>query len=628
MLKDILRTQKILRKTQICILGFFCLHLDTVNATEPTTPPLTNSEIIKIAYSDGWRRITDYESIDKLSDPSRFFLSDVNNFDPESELRESIIRLTSKNFDEVKAFECLYPARSLFIYANFNMGIEFDPSNCSDFGTSLGLNKPVKNVSLLFVNGYLKNPASFFGHVMLKFGNESEPGSSGLLDATLNYGANTGNDPSVPYIVKGLFGFYDANFQNGQFFRTSALHQDLQSRDIWEYPLHLDEFQTKLLLASIYESLTRHYQYFFISDNCAFRIGRALGLVYGKDPIPRKYWSSPIDLLFGLKDQKVLGKPIHHPSQRTKVITMLKQLTPKQKDKVSELRRVRDLKNLDLTAYRNPVLLTYLEELNFKKHAAFKNSEPDQIIEIEDRRRSILLALNPEKLTDVQTIAVPPSNGNYPTRLRLTADHIKPTHEKPERGLRISLRGSNFSILEDDAYRATNSEFIFLAPELMLTQSRIKISAFTLFSVKALNDNPDTISGEPSFAWEINAGRSQLSSYCYPCSINAVSGSIGKSYRLAPLTSVSVMMEAMIHQDKFGLGNASFTSKLLGIKQFGVHKVLVQYRYRHNRGDNTIPASEFEVRSRWNISQRSAVEISANVTHSSNAISFSIDRYF
>ena len=47
----------------------------------------------------------------------------------------------------------------------------------------------------MYVTGYLKNPASFFGHTLIKFNTLKGTQQNNLLDSTLNYGADTNNDP-------------------------------------------------------------------------------------------------------------------------------------------------------------------------------------------------------------------------------------------------------------------------------------------------------------------------------------------------------------------------------------------------------------------------------------------------
>ena len=83
----------------------------------------------------------------------------------------------------------------------------------------------------MYVTGYLQNPASFFGHTLLKFnrGNRNQS----LLDRSLNYGAETNNDAALPYVIKGLIGKYKAALQEESFFRLSAEYQEFQMSSDW-----------------------------------------------------------------------------------------------------------------------------------------------------------------------------------------------------------------------------------------------------------------------------------------------------------------------------------------------------------------------------------------------------------
>jgi hypothetical protein len=613
----------VLKKTRNLVLGFFLAF--AFNFAHSDQNLLRKNQIREAADSHAWKRITDYASVEKLENPENFFLTDLIKFDPELELRETISRLHDADSESRKAFECRFPARTLFVHALLDAENDFDPLLCPRVSQQFGDLQAIPKISLLFVNGYFENPASFFGHVLLKIGGALPNSKAVLMESTLNYGANTANDKALPYVIKGLVGAYDASYQPGYLFRASALYQDLQGRDIWEYPLNLDDEQARMLLALIFEMLPRSYSYFFITDNCAYRLNTLLGSVLGQDPIERKFWSSPADLLFGLAKQEVLGAPKLHPSHRSKLISLLERLNS------GELEQLRDLRKHGVRGaeegYENRVLVTYLEELNFQKYKAFNKGKEDRVEEIENLRREALLALKPEGTKEVSPPLDPPTSSNLPTMLSYELAHSLAEDDQLFE-VSFGLRGSNFGILENDSHRVSDSEFKFLSPEIGISKSRIRLKELTVFSVTALNSKRSIISGESSYAWSVKAGRFPLNVSCKLCSVNSLSGAVGKSFTLPGALTVSIMGEALIHADKYGLGNHSFSTNLLAIKKAVNHKLMFSFRKNYRKDGLEFSPEEFGFTSRWNFDQETAFQLEAKVSGSTTQISISLDRYF
>ena len=127
------------------------------------------------------------------------------------------------------------------------------------------VNGEIESVSLVYATGYLSNPASFYGHILLKFNTRGGVLANELLDQSVNYGAAVprGENPVV-YILKGLFGGYDATFSNQQFFRFNHAYAENELRDLWEYVLRLHPDEIDQLVAHSWELLGRNFDYYFL----------------------------------------------------------------------------------------------------------------------------------------------------------------------------------------------------------------------------------------------------------------------------------------------------------------------------------------------------------------------------
>jgi len=68
----------------------------------------------------------------------------------------------------------------------------------------------VSSVSLVYATGYLGNPASYYGHVLLKINSDGDT-QTALEDQAINFGAIIpDNEGMVSYILKGLMGGYES----------------------------------------------------------------------------------------------------------------------------------------------------------------------------------------------------------------------------------------------------------------------------------------------------------------------------------------------------------------------------------------------------------------------------------
>ncbi len=103
------------------------------------------------------------------------------------------------------------------------------------------------------------------------------------------------------YIIKGLVGGYGSTFTHLEFYQQNHNYAETQLRDLWEYKLDLTNSEVDLIVGHTWELLGMENQYYFISENCAYRIAELLNLVIEKPLLPSsKYWAMPIDVFTGL----------------------------------------------------------------------------------------------------------------------------------------------------------------------------------------------------------------------------------------------------------------------------------------------------------------------------------------
>ena len=609
-------------KPRLLVLGFF-LYTPLLFPNTTLQSLSQSYDLEKISKSFTWFRLMDQKNLDQ--NKAEYFLTnngskDINHL---SELRESLKLLTGKD-SEVLKFHCRFPARTIYLQSIFKEIPKLAPKNCPKYFAWTKENS-IKSISFIFVNGYLENPASFFGHTLLKFNTNEKNDNLFLLDSALNYGANTNNDPALPYVVRGLFGKYKASLKAENFFRISAMYQEFQMRDMWEYTLQISDYQKNLITAFTYEMLEKEYQYYFLSDNCAYRINRIIGLATGIDPMPNLPWSSPIDLLHGLKNKNLISAFNYFPSQHTKALLKIRTLSP---DERSDFYKFEN-NDMSLSSISNATKIALLEDLNYQKLKAFKKGKKDILIEIDNQRKDILLSIDGNYKAKENYQPLSPTESNLPTLIKHGLGYInKSNFNKSESFYTLGLRGSNFSLLENDEYRTRNSEFKFLSSELSMSKHGLRIHDLTIFKILSANDRDLYLRNESVFSWGVEVGRRQIDGSCFPCGQNYASGQLGKGFYVNSSTTALFLSHLTLHDNKKLTGNLSTGISLMLIKRNENNKYLFKYHDTNysefNRWDNETYGFVFEK----SISQSQALNISFKKNKFANEVLVSLKKYY
>ncbi|BFT31806.1 hypothetical protein D210916BOD24_29820 [Alteromonas sp. D210916BOD_24] len=248
-----------------------------------------------------------------------FFYSPTGNTDPLAELTATL-----NKFQQNPEQQCKFPARALFIEQNIQALPQVECNQFESFVSHIH----AQSVSLIYASGYLGNPASMYGHVFLKFNNETQ---SHLLDNTYNYGARyPQNEHPIAYIVNGIFGGYEGYFANQKYHHQTLTYTENELRDLWEYTLALEPEQITLLLAHLWELEQVPMTYYFFKQNCAYQIAHLLSLVTGQSHLSSgKTWVMPFDIINTIeKSTPQLIRGIRfHPSRQEALYAKYSQLS-------------------------------------------------------------------------------------------------------------------------------------------------------------------------------------------------------------------------------------------------------------------------------------------------------------
>lgn len=537
-------------------LGFFFIIFFISYAQSNQDFFISDSKISRLSNSESWYGIIDFNKGDLEIKNQSGYLADIQNFSPQKELKLSI----NKYKEFLKGdndFFCKYPARAIFISENFQEIPKIDLSNCVEYSLWIE-NDSIQSISFLYVTGYLKNPASFFGHTLLKFNRYSDGDYQPLLERSLNYGAETNDDAALPYVIKGLIGKYKASLQDESFFRLSAQYQEFQMRDIYEYKLDLSDYQKNIILAYTFEMKSKSYDYYFLGDNCAYRINRILGIALEGEPMPKTPWKAPIDLLIKINDSGLVSQVIYHPSQTTRTLSSIESLNKTDKEVLYKVfnKNFFDIYNVDSLDSLN-LKLAAIEYLNYKKLKSFKNNNKNELEQIDSLRKSILLKIN-SNIESKHRVIKPNAYPHKISRPTLISYKIH-KNDGAQSAHSIRLRGANFEILDQDKSKNGNSEFVFLSPQISFYEDKVFIDHVTLFKVLSLNDFKTILPNEFNYSWGIDVSRRNISSICYPCNVSSVTGTIGKASYINEKLSIYALLNPAIHQSRKNSGNKSIS---------------------------------------------------------------------
>jgi hypothetical protein len=93
-------------------------------------------------------------------------------------------------------------------------------------------------LTLIFPEGFMNNPASIFGHTLLRVDAGSDDGREDLLGWAVDFTAKAGDELLPLYMAKGVFGFFPGLF-GSPYYQQLKRYADW-NRDIWEYRLDVD----------------------------------------------------------------------------------------------------------------------------------------------------------------------------------------------------------------------------------------------------------------------------------------------------------------------------------------------------------------------------------------------------
>ncbi len=556
----------------------------SVDKQEPT-----KAEILALSTHRQWQKLLHIEHGESEIENADFFLSHEHTSDDFAltELNKTLALIKENPIHENGfSFRCRYPARVHFL-AKYGYTNPITPKECPAVFDWLGGED--FGISLVYADGYLGNPASFYGHLIFKF--ESDDPREDLFSNSLNFGARVPeNENPVVYIIKGLFGGYSARYTSNFFFRHSINYNEVELRDLYKYKLTLSDYNRLLLAFHTWELNNTSYTYYFTHRNCAYHVGKSLELVSDQDLISSRHpFVLPIAIFKSAINATSDAKPIvsdigYIPSRQTRMREEIFKLNEQQQKVIEEIfttvlfgktnaSAAADKASLQsLLAVLTPseqtqVLEAGLAYLEFASTQSDDNEKKAlQIVKRNIQRLRIALPASKKSTQSQPKLpSILPHTGHHPSLLRVTAGSAN-----SDSFTEITLRPAFYDLYASGGGILKNSALTMGKVSIRHTQNKFELSGIDLLHIETYPTGGTGLPFDKDMAWKLRVGieRDYIDKSSHKLEWFADAG-VGKAFSVNDSTLFYSMLNGRL-QTPDSLSNRLFVKPTVGfITEFG-----------------------------------------------------------
>ncbi len=496
-----------------------------------------------------------------------FFLSPEGSKNPSAELSATLAAFFQAPGEDLNQHpQCRFVARYQWLRKSLDWGELTPPDVKCEKYQAWSVNGRVNSISVIFATGYLSNPASLYGHLLLKFNTPDAIAANELLDPSMSYGALVPPQESgVVYIYKGLLGGYDAGFSHEKFYRHNHSYAEVDLRDLWEYQLALSKAETDAVVAHGWELLRVKFNYLFFSENCATAIAELLSLVIEQPLLADTPWAIPSTVfnklvLIDRDGVPLVAKVGRIPSRQNRFYDKYFALSP---------------------AEQHVLRLLVNTPQQFNAEQYLQLSEPQQVRTIEtlidyyqfrsadehqpEKYRSVKQALLIERLR------LPSGNSIWPTDNPPAPHEGQPpmllqasTFENSNLGggIELRIRPAYYDFLALDAGRAPNSSLSMFDLRTVFENNRMRFKSLDLVEIETLNLSRTNLPGDGGNAWKIKFGFEQQDLSCDSCTVFNIESGAGRAARITSSAVAYGMLEGRAQSSALESGTLAATARI------------------------------------------------------------------
>ncbi|MBZ0169026.1 MAG: DUF4105 domain-containing protein [Kofleriaceae bacterium] len=596
----------------------------------------------KLADDREWHLLLHYRpslfgGFESEQDDPGFFMSSEGKTDPQAELDATLAQFFSPELvgRSQQPAQCAFIARYHWLRQKLQFGDSHMPKAVCERYDRWFADFEARSITLIFPSAFMNNPASMFGHTLLRVDQRGQTEQTRILAYTINYAADVPPDAGIAYPIRGIFGLYKGYFSTIPYYLKVQEYRDIEDRDIWEYRLNFTQQQVQRLLMHAWELGNAYFDYFFFKENCSYHL---LTLLDYADPSLHLtdeflFWTVPADTVRLIASKPGLVSEVTYRPARSNIIRRKREsLLPE--DRALAYRITQDPSGLTSPAFvrLSPPRQAFLLDLasDYLRYRIDTTGEPPS--EFKERNRALLTARS---------------------RLRLPSEDfmVAPFAKQPELGHRTSRISvgtgwRNHDTFEEVTVRAGYHDL--LDPEVGYTpDAQIEIASVTArhynragetrFERAILADvlslSPiDSVTYAPS--WKIHAGMQTITRHdCRLCRNGVLNGGIGAAVesRLLKREVLFVFAEAegnysRAYEERHrvgGGGTAGMLADLTTSWKFMATGTYLKYALGEKSDD-----IRWFVGSRYTLSQNWALRLDYNHRDHDNDALFTIQAFF
>lgn len=469
---------------------------------------LQKAEQLQLASHVTWQRLM-YAGQQGKSEVSyaAYFLTPDGQQNVQKELTaniQALFQLAEPN----QSVRCRFPARSQWLISQLNIPQPQLPQvECPELDDWFGKIKPYK-ATLIYATDFMGNPSSMFGHTLLRIDPKDQK-QLNLVSYAINYAATVDNADGWAFAWNGLTGQYPGEYSLMPYYRKVKEYGDFESRDLWEYELNLSEAETQFLVRHIWEMQQVTFPYYFVSDNCAYRLMGLLDLVRPELNLKDQFNSTaiPVETIKAVERQGLVAETIYRPALETQLLSQAKQhgqTLAKQAHHVAFVEPSQMANQLD--AYTNAERAKILE-MAYDDLYLYLTSGKVQGDFAQPRLRQLLvlrsqIALEKQRQGAEQP-KVDPSKGHHARNVSFKAGEVQ-----GDSFIELGHRQAYHDLIDPQGGFRTGTQLKFWDGSIQYRNDQLKLAHLDILSVNSYN--PITAFKTP-LTWGFNLGWQQES---------------------------------------------------------------------------------------------------------------------
>ncbi|MBW2723482.1 MAG: DUF4105 domain-containing protein [Deltaproteobacteria bacterium] len=227
-----------------------------------------------------------------------FFLAPGGKHNPKKELEATLAGFFDPDVlvKDVEHPQCAFIARRHWLVGRLEISEDEMPLLACEHYENWRVGLGAAGLTLIYPEGFMNNPASMFGHTLLRIdaqgidgqgtdsetdaGTGNEPGArtEEILGYAVDYVGEPGGDRGLVFIAKGTLGLYPGRFGIHPYYQQLRRYAEWENRDIWEYRLQVDDDELDFLMMHLWEMRGIDHPYLFFTENCSYHLFRLLEL--------------------------------------------------------------------------------------------------------------------------------------------------------------------------------------------------------------------------------------------------------------------------------------------------------------------------------------------------------------